>query len=439
MRRGADGTHVDTFDEHLVSAALNAVGARFSTAVILFDAELRIAWASPATSAVLGLSEAMLGGRSALDLVHPDDVEVILPMVAPVLDDPGQMLLTPTGARTVELPIRVRSEDGTWRWVAAAGRVIDGDGHLVVTVRPGDERHALDRVIELLGRGDQLADVLDALVDLTCAHFDQGHAAFVHDFDGPVVVAGAEEVVADLDPVVLLDSARACPSGGIVHDEHRWFCSVLNGNRESVIGVLVLPSPRPSGPTRYDETVMERVTSLAAVAHERAAADRMLRRDASTDHLTGVLNRRSFERRLMGLAVEEVYPVTVLFVDVDHFKEINDRFGHAIGDDVLIAVAGRVGERTRPGDFVGRLGGDEFVVACPRLLAGEIELLADRIRTHVESPVDSAGRRVEVRVSIGIAVADDDDELLTVVERSDSSMYRDKHERRRRSAALGSW
>lgn len=424
-------------DDELVARALATIGERFSMGVIVFDGSLEILWSSPATPAVLGRTCEELLGCSALDLVHPDDLDLIVPVVTPVLEDPESMLVRPTAARTVELPVRVCTSTGEYRWAAVSGRVMDADGHIVVTVRPGDERQALDRVLNLLGHREHLDATLLALLELTCAHFDSADVVVVHDVDGRTSILGlsAGDVgrsSAGEDAREMLARLREWPSGGIEFDEERWICPVLSRNGESVLAALVMSSPRSTGPTRYDETVMERVTSLTSLAFERADDDRMLRYDASTDHLTGALNRRSFDRRLLSLALDDAFPVAVYFVDLDRFKEINDRFGHAIGDDVLIAVSNRLVGVIRSDDFVGRLGGDEFVVACPGLALDEVEATVERFRRAVEVPVHTSGRQIDIALSIGVAVASDEDGLESVVDRSDSSMYRDKHERRRR-------
>jgi diguanylate cyclase (GGDEF)-like protein len=252
----------------------------------------------------------------------------------------------------------------------------------------------------------------------------------VHSYDGRIAVAGDPGALVGADPDDLLSEVRRSLSGDIRADGERWVCPVLSNNRESVLGVIVMPVPRLGEPTPYDVTVMGRITSLASLAFERASSHRSLNRDATIDHLTGALNRRSFERRLLGLAVQGDYPVAVLFVDLDGFKGINDVYGHAIGDAVLVAVAGRLGGAVRSGDFVGRLGGDEFVVACPGLPLEDVEAMASRVREATEGQVLASGRRVDVHLSLGVAVAMDDDELMSVIDRSDSSMYRDKQARR---------
>jgi diguanylate cyclase (GGDEF)-like protein len=419
-----------TASAELIGSALAALGERFSTGVLLFDNSLNVLWASGATEAVLGWDDGALLGANALDLVHPDDFAMVIAVVEPVLDDPGETLARPTAARTVELLVRIKAQDGSWRPVLVAGRVIDLDGHMVVTARPGEERHALDRVLRLLGHGDHLNATLDAVIDVVRAHFLIQSVCLVHSYDGRIAVDGDAGALVGADPEALLDEVRQSLSEDIRADAERWVCPVLSHSRESVLGVIVLPVPRLGVPTPYDATVMSRITSLAGLAFERASYDRSLNRDAATDHLTGALNRRSFERRLLGLAVGGEYPVAVLFVDLDGFKGINDVYGHAIGDAVLVAVANRLGAAVRSADFVGRLGGDEFVVACPRLPLEDVEAMVSRIREATEGRVLASGRMVDVGLSLGVAVAIDDDELASVIERSDSSMYRDKQARR---------
>lgn len=413
----------------LVDAALAAIGERFSTAVLVFDRTLATLWASPATSVVIGWSPMEIVGRNAIELVHPDDLETVVSVVEPVLDDPGGMLARPTAARTVELSVRIKGADDTWRPVLVAGRVIDEDGHLVVTARPGEERMALDRVLRLLGRGERLASTLDAVMEMADAHF-QSTVCIVHTYDGVVSIDGDPSALVGASPDALLRAARRSPGGDIRIDGGRWVCPVLSHSREQVLGIVVLPVPREGAPTGYDATVMDRVTSLAGLAFEGAVYDRSLHHDATTDHLTGLSNRRTFERRLMGLAVDGEYPVTVLFVDLDGFKAINDLHGHIVGDAVLRHVADGLVASVRSTDFVGRLGGDEFVVACPGLTIELVDELVTTIRDAAGRQLLIDGRVVDVGLSVGVAMAGDDDELATLVQRADAAMYRNKQTRR---------
>lgn len=138
---------------------------------------------------------------------------------------------------------------------------------------------------------------------------------------------------------------------------------------------------------------------------ERRRLDEELRRAAETDPLTGVSDRRRF----FSLAAEALAestasgrPLSLLMVDVDHFKTINDRFGHAAGDEVLRTVARRMADAVRVEDAVARLGGEEFAVLLPRLDRPAAAAVAERLRAiTADPPVAVEGGPVAVTVSIG--------------------------------------
>ncbi len=174
-------------------------------------------------------------------------------------------------------------------------------------------------------------------------------------------------------------------------------------------------------------------------------AIRAFRREARRDPLTGLLNRRALERRLARrIADDGSVPAMIAVLDLDNFKDVNDRFGHPIGDKVLQAVGERLTATLRENDAVARFGGDEFValvhgIATP-LLAEDV---AERLRAAIESPLHIDGHGLRLRASIGTALlgadadvdADDAQAALTVADRR---MYRDKA-RRDLVARRGAW
>jgi diguanylate cyclase (GGDEF)-like protein len=144
---------------------------------------------------------------------------------------------------------------------------------------------------------------------------------------------------------------------------------------------------------------------LVALTKERLELDQ--RNKAQTDPLTGALNRRALlalgERMLLRHAYEKS-PLCLLFLDLDHFKALNDRFGHSGGDDVLTKFVTVVHNSLRPTDFLFRLGGEEFCCLLPHTSADQAQRAAERIRQQVESTtVDVAGTAVKATVSLGIA------------------------------------
>jgi len=156
-----------------------------------------------------------------------------------------------------------------------------------------------------------------------------------------------------------------------------------------------------------------------------------LRRMATIDHLTGLANRALFTEQLEAAAIASQRsgrPLALLFCDLDRFKEVNDRFGHAVGDAVLRVIADRLQEITREGDLAARVGGDEFVILCQGVTDSEVlAALAERVIESIDQPIDTGEASVKVGISIGIAVASgpdvDGDRLLII---SDQAMYRAK-------------
>jgi diguanylate cyclase len=162
------------------------------------------------------------------------------------------------------------------------------------------------------------------------------------------------------------------------------------------------------------------------------------RKRAATDALTGAANRAAFDEelgRLIGRARTSGAPFTLLFVDVDHFKSINDRFGHLVGDRVLRGLAEVLGAAVRKDDMVARYGGEEFAVLLPGAKARVGVRTAERLRKDV------AGRRwtadnaevVSFTVSVGVAAFQADDDEATLVGRADAALYQAKQRGRNRT------
>lgn len=416
--------------EALVPLALATLGERFDTGVVIMDSDLTILWTSPAVPSVVRRQADTSVGRCAVDLVHPDDLDAVFMVMQSAQEDPTDVFLRPTGARTIELPVRILADDGTWSPLVAAGRLIDVDGNLVITLRAAAERVALDQVLNLLGHGDQLEPSLESVVALVTAQFTVDEVCIVHDFDGHAAAVGFESAIGDLDPTEMLALLRLSAGSDIVDDGARWVCPVPDRSGRAVLGAIVLRTPRPEGPTSFDQSVMGRATSLAAIALEWAQHERRLQVDANMDHLTGVLNRRALDQRLAERSASNMLPIVAFFVDIDRFKSINDTHGHGVGDEILIAVAKRLDRAVRSVDMVGRLGGDEFVVACPAMPLGDAAGAAQRLRGVLEHPVRTSVGLIDVEVSVGSAAATEADAAASLVERSDAAMYRDKAARR---------
>jgi two-component system cell cycle response regulator len=158
-----------------------------------------------------------------------------------------------------------------------------------------------------------------------------------------------------------------------------------------------------------------------------------LRRQALTDPLTHIMNRRAIFGRLteeIARAPRQGLPLSIGVLDIDHFKAINDRFGHAGGDTVLQAVVERGHNTLRAYDAIGRIGGEEFLLVMPGVGPRDTEIVLERLRRAVaDKPVSAQGQEVTVTVSIGGAVCQGEtmDELLKL---ADDALYKAKNQGR---------
>ncbi len=189
------------------------------------------------------------------------------------------------------------------------------------------------------------------------------------------------------------------------------------------------------------EVVAKRVDTvlgplIVATIHdvsERDATQRELASLAFKDTLTGLANRAAFDERLgkaIADAVRHGDMLGLAYIDLDHFKPINDRFGHLVGDQVLIEVGARLVSCVRETDLVARLGGDEFVIILPRMKgAHEFAQIAHRLLDTIRQPIDACGTLCDIDASIGFSVFDAArDDARSLIVKADMAMYAAKRD-----------
>lgn len=158
-----------------------------------------------------------------------------------------------------------------------------------------------------------------------------------------------------------------------------------------------------------------------------------LSRLAVTDKLTGLYNRRRFEEVLeneLSRSRRFNHPFSLMIIDIDHFKEVNDSFGHDVGDRVLIEISKLIKENIRSTDVLVRWGGEEFVIICLETNLSSIKSIADNIRKKIESyTFKDIGNKT---VSIGLTVYENDDTQASILKRADNALYKAKNDGRNR-------
>ncbi len=166
--------------------------------------------------------------------------------------------------------------------------------------------------------------------------------------------------------------------------------------------------------------------ALAADIARRERVEAQLAYQATHDALTGLPNRSQLVEQLDQMLLENGETISCLFVDLDGFKQVNDRLGHGAGDVLLVRVGERLRDVLRPSDFLARLGGDEFVIVLRGLGVMEAERLASRVVAALELPFVVVDEEVQISASIGVAAANGQHSTERLIKEADIAMYRAK-------------
>src|SRR5471032_1791416 len=211
-----------------------------------------------------------------------------------------------------------------------------------------------------------------------------------------------------------------------------------------IIGSLNLGS---IAPTRFTPSLgtdfIEHMASIIAICLENVISNEMLKYIGLTDSLTGVYNRRYIDRRLLeeiARARRQDYPISFMYLDIDHFKRVNDTVGHGGGDEVLREVAGRIKAELRTSDALARFGGEEFVVLLIDADLDSGAFVAERIRASVAASMITLSPELQVSVTVSIGVAclhstgleDAEPIARELIAQADSSLYEAKETGRNR-------
>jgi diguanylate cyclase (GGDEF)-like protein/PAS domain S-box-containing protein len=430
-----------------------ALLAHVSDAIAVVDHAGLLVQASAGVRRQLGWTEAELLGTNMFELVHPDDAAAALEGFLNVMDVDDRPPAT----------LRVKHADGTWRWMDInADNLLEHPAvrGVVITAHDVTERVAADvllnaenEVLELIATGAPVDEVLTSVCALADGHLRAGASSvWLLDqvSDDLVAAAGPPGVFAVASQGQIGATwARSLVGGRVwVSDPHdapewerfrdlavnanigcSWTRSISDSAGELVGAVVVYVAGALRKPSAIEAKVMELAARLAGLAVERSRSAERLAHAATHDPVTGLPNRRLLHERLrtaVGHQSDGAEPPALLFIDLDRFKQVNDRAGHAVGDDVLRELGVRLRSCARDGDLVARFGGDEFGVLCEGATEDEAVAIAERMLVAIAQPIVVAGARADVSASIGVAVGRRGVNADQLIRRADRAMYRAK-------------
>lgn len=388
---------------------------------LLTDASQIIGYCSTVSTRVLGAVPAQLVGRSLRSIVHTDSV--------PVLDDAWEQLLRAPSV-PIACDLRVARSDGSngilaahltnflddpaVESVAVAARDVTAERRAQLLLEEFGQQfeHSPHGLARMDGEG-RFHEVNQRMRELT----GREEAELLLTTLGAIVHPGDLEAVRDFlrDPVAStpVDVRLVQPAGGEIWGRLRptMVRRTDDGGRLLSVQIDDINDHR-----RLEEALRERNAALTY--------------RATHDGLTGLPNRQLFIDRVghaLDRSLRQRSTVAILFCDLDHFKTINDTFGHPIGDQLLVAISEELGRAVRPGDTISRFGGDEFVVLAEDLDGpDDAGILANRLLETMTQPILVEGQPMDATMSIGVAVASGVDDPGTLIAAADTAMYRAK-------------
>lgn len=286
---------------------------------------------------------------------------------------------------------------------------------------------SFDRITRLAQITLQVPTVLISLVDRDRQWFKSRQG-----FDATETsksVSFCKHAIEQDEPFIVSDALQHplfCDNPLVVGPAHiRFYIGIpLKMRGGSKIGTLCAIDREPR---QISKDQIEAMRDLACMVVDEIE----LRQIAATDSLTGALTRRGFEveiTREFNRSHRSQHELSLVAVDIDHFKSVNDRYGHAAGDVVLQSIVAQIRQELRASDYVSRLGGEEFVIALPETGIDGAQCVAERIRRKIADVlVHAQEHAIHVTASLGIASRESADETWTeTLERADAALYEAK-------------
>ncbi|WBL76871.1 EAL domain-containing protein [Bradyrhizobium xenonodulans] len=434
---------------------LHAVSDQTNRAVLITDTEQNIVYVNSAFTTLFGYTSEEAEGRRAGGLIagRHTDRKAVAKLVKRLMH----------GGHRGEVEVLAYDKDGEEIWVCARidafrdkkGRV----KHIFALLEDITETKQLRSLQQLImgALADEvpIGDIADRLCrrveeiapDVVCSLLHVDATGLIHPLGGPSL---PEDYSRALDGVAIGPDVGSCGSAAFhgepvlatdLETDPRWqpykamplsiglracWSTPVKAKDGRVIATFAFYYREPRAPSNWHRRIVEACVNLGAFAIERKEARAEIARLAYHDILTGLPNRAQL-RNLITTAIDACPTgshVALAFLDVDHFKDVNDTLGHAAGDELLVQLAQRLREQIGPEDMLGRLGGDEFVILLPQRNAASAERVAAGITEALAAPLRLGSRQLQMSASIGISLYPDHaTDIDTLMQQADAAMY----------------
>ena len=419
----------------LPDAVFRLIVDRTAVPFVLVDPSGTIVHASSSIAGLVGWTPEQVLGHNIVEFIESGSAELALAALGEV-----DSLETMDAALPIVFPITL--PDGGSRHVEVAAMPLDDAeaGELVaLRLRSWEAERHMSEFVKALVAGEPMGQDLERLTSSLAESMEAVGASVHHGFDGVRFhgVAGSWPAAAELPlekgpwvdvvkrhdfDVIPADHPTLAALGAVTG----WAMAVQPGSGLPP-AVLSVWRDRPSLPFLGHRQAFAQACDLVELAIVRSAEHDRLVHLARHDALTGVPNRTAF-RDLLGAALARgERDLAVGFCDLDGFKEVNDRHGHGLGDDVLVEVVSRLRASLRAGDEIARMGGDEFTILWRNIPdAATAQAVAARVVATGTQVFGVPGGDVTVGVSVGVAVAQPGDTAETLLAAADAALYESK-------------